>query len=424
MQVAAIPSDEADRLADLRALAILDTPAEERFDRIVKLAMRVFGVPMAYVALIDSDRQWFKARCGISASQTARSISFCAHTILGTGPLIIPDASQDPRFFDSPLVLGEPHVRFYAGYPLRGPHGHNVGTLCLADRAPRRMSSDEMETLRHLAELVERELQMVDVISAQRELLETKQQLLESQQRLHEELAEAEEYVRSLLPEPLSGPVRTDFQYLASSRLGGDLFGYHWLDDLTLVVYVLDVMGHGVGASLLAASVHSALRSQSLPATDFTEPDQVLAALNRAFPMEQNGNRFFTIWYGTFCSHSRVLRYCSAGHPPGLLFPRAGRIEQLGSPGLMIGVGQYEDFQANACIVPKASRLYLASDGAFETPNRQGDSLGLAGLASVIAEVAELPSARTAAVIERLRTRLEGGEFLDDVTLLEVEFAE
>src|SRR5262249_31451647 len=152
-----------------------------------------------YIALIDENRQWFKARCGLDTSETQRNISFCSHTILHDGPLVVSDARSDPRFHDSPLVLGKPHIRFYAGYPLAGPGGRNVGTLCLADGVPRTIDDSGIETLRRLAVLAQHELGMVDLIRAQRELLDTKSQLLEAQRRLSSELAEAAAYVRSLL---------------------------------------------------------------------------------------------------------------------------------------------------------------------------------------------------------------------------------
>src|SRR5262249_41797191 len=210
----AVPVDESERLADLRALNILDTPPEQRFDGIVQLAAQVFGVPIAYIAMIDSDRQWFKAKCGIGTEQTTRDESFCGHTILGSEPLIIPDAKQDSRFHDSPLVTDEPHVRFYAGHPLTGPDGHNVGTLCLASPAPRTLNPHELAVFREMARLAENELNMVDLIEVQRRLLETQKRLVESQKRLAAELAQASQYVVSLLPAKLRGPIRTDWRFI------------------------------------------------------------------------------------------------------------------------------------------------------------------------------------------------------------------
>ncbi|MGI9432959.1 MAG: diguanylate cyclase [Myxococcota bacterium] len=157
MQKPALPEDEQRRLRTLRALELLDTPAEERFDRVTRLAQRSFGVSTALVSLVDADRQWFKSRQGLGASETSRGISFCGHSILGVDILDVPDASADERFADNPLVTGEPHIRFYAGRPLAAPDGSRVGTLCLIDPEPRMLSAEDRELLHDLAQLVEAE---------------------------------------------------------------------------------------------------------------------------------------------------------------------------------------------------------------------------------------------------------------------------
>lgn len=126
----AIPRDEEKRLAALRALGLLDSPADKAFDEIVELTRLLLDVPMALVSLVDSDRQWFKAAAGVGVCETSRSVSFCAHAIHEDDVFVVPDASFDPRFHDNPLVAGEPHIRFYAGFPLRLPSGHRIGTLC------------------------------------------------------------------------------------------------------------------------------------------------------------------------------------------------------------------------------------------------------------------------------------------------------
>ncbi len=152
------PRDETERLASLRALGILDTPPEERFDALVREAKRALDVPTALISLVDDDRQWFKARVGMSVAQTPREQSFCAHAILGDGPLIVADAARDARFRDNPLVAGERGVRFYAGVPLSAPDGRKVGTLCVLDRVPRALGQAQVALLLELARRAEREL--------------------------------------------------------------------------------------------------------------------------------------------------------------------------------------------------------------------------------------------------------------------------
>lgn len=154
---APIPADDEARLSELHALDVLDTAPEERFDRIVRAARTLLDVPIALVSLVDRERQWFKARAGLETTETPRSISFCGHAILGDDIMEIDDASADERFADNPMVTGEPGLRFYAGVPLRSPRGYALGTLCVIDRKPRRLSPHQRTILRDLgawAELV------------------------------------------------------------------------------------------------------------------------------------------------------------------------------------------------------------------------------------------------------------------------------
>jgi len=153
-----LPLDETTRLMSLHSLRILDTAPEERFDRITRMAKRLFGVEICLVSLVDSHRQWFKSKQGLDACETSREISFCGHAILNEEVFLVCDASKDPRFLDNPLVTEEPNIRFYAGCPIRGPHAQRIGTLCLIDSSPRAMSADEQDTLRDLAAMVEDEL--------------------------------------------------------------------------------------------------------------------------------------------------------------------------------------------------------------------------------------------------------------------------
>lgn len=157
METPDTPPDEIHRLSALDELQLLDTPPEERFDRLTRLASRTFNVPISLVTLVDRERQWFKSRQGLDAPETARCISFCGHAILSDETFIIENALNDDRFADNPLVTGAPNIRFYAGAPLRDRHGHRVGTLCIIDEKPRPFSDDDNATLRDLADLVERE---------------------------------------------------------------------------------------------------------------------------------------------------------------------------------------------------------------------------------------------------------------------------
>jgi diguanylate cyclase (GGDEF)-like protein len=158
-----IPQNERERLKVLRSLDVLDTPSEERFDRLTRLAKRMFDVPIALVSLVDENRQWFKSCAGLTVSETSRDISFCGHAILDNEIFIIPDTLKDERFSDNPLVLNEPYIRFYAGCPLRYMDGSMLGTLCIIDTQPRFLNEGDLGAFKDLAELAEHELMAVQL---------------------------------------------------------------------------------------------------------------------------------------------------------------------------------------------------------------------------------------------------------------------
>jgi diguanylate cyclase (GGDEF)-like protein len=150
---------EKRRLTALKRLGILDTPPERRFDRLTSIVRRIYQVPIALISLIDDDRQWFKSKQGLDLKETSRADAFCDYTIRQDGPLIVEDATLDPRFKDNPLVTGPPYVRFYAGIPIREPSGFKVGSLCIIDRAPRKIQEMDLDLLRNVASLVEDEIE-------------------------------------------------------------------------------------------------------------------------------------------------------------------------------------------------------------------------------------------------------------------------
>ncbi|MEJ2719466.1 MAG: SpoIIE family protein phosphatase [Deltaproteobacteria bacterium] len=184
-------------------------------------------------------------------------------------------------------------------------------------------------------------------------------------------LAEAAEYVRRLLPEPLHGDVvQTDWRFVPSASLGGDSFGYHWLDDDHFALYLVDVCGHGVRAALLSVTITNVLRSRTLRNTDFLLPDEVLKSLNAEFPMEEQNGMYFTIWYGVLNKRSRDLVYAGGGHPPALLFTgssgQEASIVQLHTPNLFIGGMPDLTFEKRIVSLDSPSRVYVFSDGVYE----------------------------------------------------------
>lgn len=168
MPAAPLPANEALRLDALRSTALLDTAAEPAFDRITRLVARALDVPIALISLVDAERQWFKSRIGVEAGQTPREQAFCAHAILETEPLVVPDATVDARFADNPLVTGTPDIRAYAGVPIRTRQGYAIGTLCAIDSQPRCFTQEEVDTLSDLAALVMKHVQMREAVELSR----------------------------------------------------------------------------------------------------------------------------------------------------------------------------------------------------------------------------------------------------------------
>jgi hypothetical protein len=172
-----IPENEPERLAALRGYEILDTPPEAGFDDITLLAALTCDAPIALLSLVDSDRQWFKSKVGLTISETSRDVAFCAHAILEPGLFVVRDAASDKRFANNPLVKSHPKIRFYAGAPLVTPDQHAIGTLCVIDHKPRALSKKQLNALRALTRLAMTELEL------RREVIELKRALRESRRR-------------------------------------------------------------------------------------------------------------------------------------------------------------------------------------------------------------------------------------------------
>jgi sigma-B regulation protein RsbU (phosphoserine phosphatase) len=249
-------------------------------------------------------------------------------------------------------------------------------------------------------------------------------QLAESQRQLAAEVAQAARYVQSLLPAKLTGDVRVDWRFVPSAQLGGDMFGYHWLDPDHLAVYLLDVSGHGVGSSLLAVSAANLLSAQSLQNTDFRNPGGVVARLNEVFQMERQDGKFFTMFYGVYDRKERALAYCNAGHPPGLLFtgPPTQGLCQLESTDPMVGMMPPGiPFETRTAAVEHGARLVIYSDGVYEIARPDGSMWELEEFIKFLS-----PLAGKNDLMDQLYghvRQLHGAETLnDDFSILEIRW--
>jgi sigma-B regulation protein RsbU (phosphoserine phosphatase) len=242
----------------------------------------------------------------------------------------------------------------------------------------------------------------------------------ETQERLKHELDEAARYVRSIIPEPITTPVQIDWRYIPSTELGGDAFGYHMINDSHLAIYLLDVCGHGVGASLLSVTAMNVIRSGSLAGTNFLKPSEVLFALNEAFPMERQNNMYFTIWYGVYDTVARVLTHASGGHPPALLFDGT-RMTDVRAPGLLIGAMEGAEFQSESMEVAPGAELFVFSDGVYEVKNTEGGMVSFEDFRQVVMGVADT-DVDLDCLIDWARDCQGSAAFEDDYSLMRIRF--
>ena len=274
----------------------------------------------------------------------------------------------------------------------------------------------EMTLLQEQEAVLNRRLEAANaaLLVTQRELEASRQAVLSAHEKLQRELAEAASYVRSLLPVPMVHPFAADWRFVPSAALGGDAFGYHWIDAEHFAMYLLDVCGHGVGPCLLSIAVLHLLQAGALRDVDFRNPGQLLAALNDTYQMKSNDDLYFTLWYGVYQPISRRLDFGCAGHPPAVLVdPDAGAAQLLKTKGLPIGMMPGVRYPSESLIVPQQRYLYLLSDGAFEVERADGTMMSFDEFLAMIVD----PASSDASDLDHLYQTLtanRGSEALED----------
>jgi len=250
--------------------------------------------------------------------------------------------------------------------------------------------------------------------------------LTKSQEVLAAELAEAADYVRGILPEPLApdaeGPITTEWKFIPSTSLGGDAFGYHWLDDDHFCLYLLDVCGHGVGAALLSVSAMNTITNRTLPDVDFKDPGKVIEALNIAYPMEKQNNMYFTMWYGIWHQPTGKLTYASAGHPPAVLVGADGRVEELRTPAMPVGTLNGLTYQSAETTVTPGDYVYVYSDGTYEVKRPDGSMMELEEFVDLLAQLKKQPKPDLDGLIAEVRRQQQNDKFVDDFSIIECQF--
>lgn len=351
-----LPSDvEEARLRSLRQVHLIDTEPEERFARITRMARSVFGVPMAAVSLIDGHRQWFKQNDGLEGlgCEVPRRQTVCQATIARCYQqpeeleLVLDDAAAHPQFAAVPGVGGDGGVRFYAGYPLFGPGGHPIGTFCIYDTVPRSLDERQLAGFREMATWVQREVEQSD------------------------DLERAAAIQRRLLPRPLQDlpgyVVRS--MCIPAYAVGGDFYD-HYPARRGAVFTVADVMGKGLGAAIVAASVRSALRAATAAADQLTQDsdlgDIVGAVGTLAAEDLANTETFVTLFHARLDIVNHTLTCVDAGHGLAVLLRSDGRVEPLNGSGLPLGVVHGETWVSRTVVLGPGDLVVAVSDGTLD----------------------------------------------------------
>jgi sigma-B regulation protein RsbU (phosphoserine phosphatase) len=389
------------RMRSVEQLHLLGSEPEERFSRITRMARQVFGVPMAAVSLVDRDCQWFKQNDGLDLAGTVpREQTICRATIarmymnVDEPALIIEDARKEPDFCELPAIKAEGGVRFYAGYPLFGPGGHPVGTFCIYDTKPRSLDSEQVETFRELAGWVQRELERFD------------------------EMDRATQVQSHLLPRPLGDlPGYTMCALcLPAFAVGGDFYD-HYSSQRGVIFTVADVMGKGLGAAILTASVRSALRAASRAVDEMDHRADLADAVNSVSAQLSDDlastETFVTLFHARLDIATGAVRYVDAGHGLALIVRKAGVVERLPSEGLPLGVMPDEEWVSHDVMLEDGETLVIASDGVLDLI---GDG---ADVRPALEFVAQHPD--PVELCSRARALAEAGAALDDVTLVAIQ---
>lgn len=251
--------------------------------------------------------------------------------------------------------------------------------------------------------------------------------LQRQKQILEAELAEAAEYVRSLLPPPMTEPLAIDALFIPSLRLGGDCFDYYWLDPDNLAIYLLDTAGHGLRATLPSISVLNLLRSRALPNLNYYQPSDVLSALNHTFQLTYQNDKYFTIWYGVYNRVNRQLIYASAGHPPAILLSgkltTTTQLKRLSTPGMPVGMFPDAKYVNGFCKIEEFSNLYIFSDGVYEIPLINNRILSLEGFIELLLDYYNTGECHLGQLLNYLLTLNPKNTFDDDLSLLQIKFS-
>jgi len=351
-----IPANERARLRELQSLRFKEWGARDALDDLCGVAARLLDTPIAALSLVDRSEQLFAGKTGLGADRISRAIAFCPHTIMTPAPLIVEDATNDPRFRENPLVTESPYIRAYLGIPLETAAGLRVGALCAVDQKARVFTDSDVQTLTKLAGIA------VSMLKSHRAMLELDDQLTGAV-ALQERMLPGRTRIEHI---QAACPLDVASYYIARDGIGGDIWGIETTVPQRVLLYVADFTGHGLAAALNTARFHSFAHIAS-QRTD--KPASMLRRLNErlheVLPVEQ----FATMFCATLDFRAQTMEYASAGAPPQLYRRSSAEpFELLAEPGLPLGIMRNAIFESKTLPFEPGGTLALYSDGIVETP--------------------------------------------------------
>ncbi|NUW43781.1 PP2C family protein-serine/threonine phosphatase [Nonomuraea rhodomycinica] len=417
------PGAEAARLEALRRYQVLDTPPEGAFDRVVALAARAFGAPIASVTFVEDERVWIKAHTGLAGvpHDLAPDPGLCVSAILESEPYVVADTLTHPEACDHPLVRDEPHVRFYAAAPIVTADGHRLGTVNVMDVEPREVDEAGLHTLTDLAALVATQLETRLSARAALTLERRLRQQAEAERGRLELLTST---LRKVLlpPSPPKVPgldIATHYHVASADQVGGDFFDVFRLDEHNWAFFLGDVCGKGADAAVVTALARHTLRAAAVYAGD---PEAVLANLNMVLMDEFLGADpcYCTVLYGvlTPTDEGTRVKVAGGGHPPALVVRAGGDVEALRTEGgMLVGLLQEARFAVAETTLLPGDGMLLYTDGLTEARTPAGHMYGEDRLRSLAAGLAGQPAQ---AVVTRLEETLSafGPGLTDDTAIL------
>lgn len=425
MIAAPIPENETARLAALSRYNILDTPSEQAFEELVQLASQICESPISLVSLLDEDRQWFKAKVGLEVKETPRGQAFCAHAIQKNEIFEVPDALQDERFHDNPLVTGEDGIRFYAGMPLETPDGYNLGTLCVIDTKPKTLSSAQRFALQTLAKQVIKQMELSLKVQS---LGQANEQLQVQRKRIMDSIHYGKRIQQAMMPKisTIQAHLPESFSLLMPRDvLSGDF--YYFTEQYgQLYLAVADCTGHGVPGAFMSAIGHELL-NEIIIQRGIQEPAEILnllhqrvmSALNQENSLNQDGMEIalcridLDMQEMTFSGARRPLYKVDEKGALSIL-----RGDKLGIGGTHV-VGAGRSYCQHLLALEKTSTYYLASDGLQDQyGGSENKKLGRRGLEQTLLTAARLPMEEQQAFIRNEMLRWKGQhKQIDDMLL-------